>query len=180
MNIPGLKRGALGHGQRWYVVHTRPYSEDGAQQQLGAQGFSTFLPRLVRTVRRGRKLNTIAGPLFPRYLFIALDLERDRWRCVNGTIGVSSLVMGKELPTAVPRGVVEGLSAVCTDHRAICLGRELHPGDRVRVLDGPFAELFGELTRIDATGRVRVLMQMLGGDIPVSMPLNAIVSAPQV
>jgi hypothetical protein len=31
--------------------------------------------------------------LFPRYMFMILDLPRDRWRSVNGTYGVDRLLM---------------------------------------------------------------------------------------
>lgn len=164
-------------GERWYVVHTQPRREYRAQTQLAVQGFRSFLPQQRKTVRHARKLKTVSAPFFPRYLFVALDLSRDRWRSVNGTFGVASLVMGKEFPVAVPSGVVEGLGAACTADGHLRLGEALGLGDRVRVLSGPFADLVGELTRIDGVGRVTVLLRLLGGDVPVSISRVALMLA---
>jgi transcription elongation factor/antiterminator RfaH len=157
------------NGERWYVVHTQPQREGHAQTHLTAQGFRTFLPRYRKTVRHARKLKTVSAAFFPRYLFVTLDLSRDRWRSVNGTFGVTHLVMGGEFPLAVSHGVVEGLGAACAVDGYLHLGSALGLGDRVRVLVGPFADLVGELIRIDGVGRVTVLLQLLGGEVPVSI-----------
>jgi KOW motif len=85
--------------------------------------------------------------------------------------------MGKEFPVAVPSGVVEGLGAACTTDGHLRLDEALGLGDRVRVLSGPFADLVGELTRIDGAGRVTVLLRLLGGDVPVSIARVALMPA---
>ncbi len=156
-------------GERWYVVHTQPHRESRAQAHLTAQGFRAFLPRHRKTVRHARKLKTVSAPLFPCYLFVVLDLGRDRWRSVNGTFGVLRLVAGDESPIPVPAGVVASMVAKCGSDGHLNLGRSLEVGDRVRVLSGPFADLIGELTRIDGAERVRVLLRLLGSEIPVSI-----------
>src|SRR5712691_7686334 len=47
-------------GERWYVVQTLPCREEKARIQLAAQGFRTFLPRYIKTVRHARKLSTVS------------------------------------------------------------------------------------------------------------------------
>ena len=164
-------------GKRWYVVHSQPGREFKAQKQLARQGFRTFLPRFAKTVRHARKTKVVSAALFPRYLFIELDIERDRWRSVNGTIGVANLVMGGELPTAVPRGIVEALLAACRPDGFIDLSERFAIGDRVRLLSGPFADLVGELARFDGAGRVTVLLKLLGGEVPVRVARSALMPA---
>ena len=96
---------ALVGNERWFLAHTQPKSEQRAELHLGAQGFRTYLPVIEKTVRHARKLKTVQAPLFPRYLFVILDLERDRWLCVRSTIGVSRLVTTQDgRPVPVPRG----------------------------------------------------------------------------
>lgn len=160
--------------QRWYVVHTLPHRELRAQRQLAAQGFHAFLPRHRKTVRHARQLRTVSSPFFPRYLFVALDLNRDRWRSVNGTFGVARLVMGDEFPTPLPHGVVEGLAAACGADGNLRFDAGLAIGQRVRVLSGPFADLIGELARVDGGGRVQVLLELLGGEVPVRIGRDAL------
>ena len=58
----------------WYVVHTHPRAEAKALLNLDRQGFSCYLPRYLKRRRHARRLETVAAPLFPRYLFVALDL----------------------------------------------------------------------------------------------------------
>ena len=149
------------------MVQTLPNRELTARAQLEAQGFRTFLPRYAKTVRHARKLMTVSAPFFPRYLFVVLDLGRDRWRSVNGTFGVAGLVMGDQYPMPVPSGVVESLQACCGADGHLQLADRLAVGERVRLLSGPFADMVGKLARLDGGGRVQVLLQLLGGEVAV-------------
>src|SRR5262245_39878141 len=97
------------HGTRWYVAHTRPNAEARAEQELIAQGFRVFLPRFAKKVRHARKVTVVAAPLFPSYLFVALNPAVQRWRSINGTIGVVRLIAGSDGPMPVAHGVVDGL-----------------------------------------------------------------------
>src|ERR1700674_4632950 len=92
-------------GERWYVVQTLPFREARARVQLESQGFRIFLPRHTKTIRHARRLMTVSAPFFPRYMFVVLDLGRDRWRSINGTFGVASLLTANDRPMAVPVGV---------------------------------------------------------------------------
>jgi transcription elongation factor/antiterminator RfaH len=164
-------------GERWYVVHTQPHREFRAENQLGTQGFRTFLPRYRKTVRHARKLMTVNAPFFNRYLFIALDLSRDQWRSVNGTIGVTSLITHGMLPAAVPEGVVESLISISDADGFVNPSDGLQLGEQVRILTGPFAEKVGELVRFDGARRVRVLLELLGGVVAVSIERGHLMSS---
>jgi len=152
-------------GGRWYAVHTLPRAEGTAEAHLRRQGFEAFLPRIARTVRHARKLEKIKAPLFPRYGFVRLDLARQRWRSVNGTTGVASLVMGRDLPLPVPAGVVEALIACVTRDGVVDLDHGFRPGDSVRLIAGPFAGQLGILTQLDDRGRVEMLLSLMAGKV---------------
>src|SRR5262249_5041714 len=102
---------ALERNERWFLVHTLPHNERRAQLHLGAQGFRTHFPTIQKTIRHARQLRTVRAPLFPRYIFLILDLGRDRWLSVWGTVGVSSLYTCEDRPVPVPEGIVETLIA---------------------------------------------------------------------
>lgn len=163
--------------QRWYVAHTQPHREARAAAHLERQGFRAFLPVRDRTVRHARQLRTLSAPIFPRYLFVILDLDRDRWRSVNGTSGVASLVMGRARPLAVPDGVVETLIDSTDAAGVVRFEHDLRPGQKVRLVAGPFAEALGVLSRLDAAGRVEVLLQVLNGEIRMSLRRDWVESA---
>src|SRR5215467_12917061 len=152
---------ALAANERWFLVHSLPKSERKAELHLGAQGFRTFLPQIRKTIRHARQLRTVSAPLFPRYLFIILNLDRDRWLSVRSTVGVSSLVTCNSRPAPVPVGIVESLIGQ-SDGDLIQFGASLTEGQSVRLLSGPFADFVGKIERLDDAGRVRVLLKMMG------------------
>ncbi|HEY4855991.1 MAG TPA: transcription termination/antitermination NusG family protein [Xanthobacteraceae bacterium] len=162
---------------RWYAVHTQPNRELRAKSQLENQGYEVFLPRCLKTVRHARKLTNVAAPFFPRYLFVRLDLVQHRWRSVNGTFGVISLVMQGEKPHPVPRGVVEAMIASVDTSGFLCFKESLVLGTQVRLAAGPFAEQLGILDRLDDSGRVRVLLDIMGAAIPVYVERKFVVTA---
>jgi len=159
----------LSEGEKWYAVHTRPLSEIRAQGNLRNENFPTFLPKRRKTVRHARRITTIDAPLFPRYLFVALDLKRDQWRSVNGTFGVSRLVMQGDQPQPVPAGVVETLIASSDEDGIMSFGHQLKPGMSVRLMSGPFADRLAILDRLDGSGRVQVLLELMGRQISTSV-----------
>jgi transcription antitermination factor NusG len=163
--------------ERWYVVHTLPRREIGAEFHLGRQGFRTFFPYIVKTVRHARRLRTVRAAAFPRYLFVVLDPDRDPWRSVNGTIGVCNLLMADGRPDPVPHGVVESLIAATDNAGVLRSGPPLKPGQSIRVRIGPFADAIGSLQRLDDRGRVRVLLQIMGGQVPTMLDCSHIEAA---
>ena len=164
-------------GTRWFVAQTISRREIGAATQLEAQGYRVFLPQVLRTVRHARKMRTVKAAAFPGYIFVALDLQRDRWRSVNGTFGVASLIMGEELPMAVPKGLVEALLAY-VDGSGICrFDRDLIEGQAIRVIGGPLAKTIGTLVRLDGNGRVRVLLEVMGSATYATMERAALEAA---
>jgi len=164
----------LSEGERWYAVHTLPFAETRAERHLQRQEFRTFQPKRHKTIRHARKLNTVEAPFFPRYLFIVLDLTRDQWRSVNGTIGVSRLVMCGDRPHPVPLGVVEALIEAADARGILQLGRKLRLGESVRMMAGPFAEQIAILDKLDDSGRVRVLLHILGRPVAISTDVNSL------
>jgi len=117
---------------------------------------------------------------FPRYMFVILDLRRDRWRSVNGTYGADRLLMRAGEPEPVPHGLVEQLLGASEADGVVRFSPDLKDGQTIRVTAGPFAELIGRLERHDEPGRVRVLLDLLGGKVPVLLPENLVIPTDQV
>jgi transcriptional antiterminator RfaH len=164
-------------GERWYVVHTQPHAETRAILHLERQGYLIFCPRTRKTMRHARKATRTLAPLFPNYLFVRLDVARDQWRSVNGTRGVVRLIMQGETPQPVPRGIVEALQSGRCTNGAMDWTPTFKVGQAVRIADGPFADFVGTLERLDAAGRVRVLLDLLGRSVSVALRCEDLMSA---
>jgi transcriptional antiterminator RfaH len=156
-------------GPRWYVVRSRPHKEFYAAANLQNQAFRTFIPQISKTIRHARRTKTVLAPLFPRYLFVSLDLSRDRWRSVRGTFGVSCLVMDGDRPRPVPQGLVEQLIATTNETHGVDFRERLTLGQSVRFLTGPFAEKIGRLVNLDDADRVAVLLEILGAEREIAV-----------
>ena len=53
----------------------------------------------------------------------------------------------------------------------------LREGQTIRVAAGPFVDLMGKLERLDDAGRGRVLLEIMGGQIPVLLPMSFVTPA---
>ena len=95
--------------EQWYVAQTLHHREKVAELHLRAQGFRSFFPQFRRTVRHARKLREVVAPVFPGYIFVIFDAERDRWHSINGTVGVARLLTALKRPVPVPGDVVQAL-----------------------------------------------------------------------
>jgi transcriptional antiterminator RfaH len=153
---------------RWYLVQTRAHAERKAAEHLLRQGFDTYLPRYAKRRRHARRVETVAAPLFPRYLFVSVDITAQRWLSIRSTIGVSSLVYCGDKPAEVPAGVVPDLRSREVDGLVTLDQRpRFARGDRVRILDGAFANCLGLFEGMPDRERVAVLLDLLGRKVRV-------------
>lgn len=163
----------------WFVVHTQPSREMVAQQHLSEQGFDVYLPRFKKNRRHARKVEEVLSPLFPRYLFIGMDVETTRWRCINGTRGVSYLLMCDGRPAIVPAQVICQLKSQENPDGLVPL-RSVNlfvKGDKVRILDGAFKDQICSFEALDDRQRIQLLLNFLGREIKFSLPSYAVEAA---
>jgi transcriptional antiterminator RfaH len=156
---------------RWYVVHTHPRAEAKAVLNLDRQGFTCYLPRYLKRRRHARRVETVAAPLFPRYLFVALDLATQRWWSIRSTFGVADLVLNGQQPAPVSAGVIQALKTREDEHGFVGLPRrpQFVPGDSVRIIDGVFSACLGLFEGMADRERVAVLLDLLGRKVRVLM-----------
>lgn len=152
---------------RWFVAYTNHHTEQQALHHIQAQKFTAFCPMIKKSVRHARYQRSVKVPLFPRYVFVKMDIERTQWRSINGTVGVSHLITMNNRPVPVCDGFVEALAEAADTAGLVRLDRDLKKGDKVKLLTGPFAGNIGEFLRVDAKGRVMILMQAMGLNVSV-------------
>jgi len=160
--------------KRWYVVHTRAQSETLAANHLARQGFQVYLPKYAKRYRHARQSKIVAAPLFPRYLFVSIDTAVDRWRCIQSTIGVSSLVTNGNAPLPVSDVIIGSIRARENQEGLVSLvnAGNLTPGAVVTVIDGPFADQTGIFECLNDNERVTLLLSFLGRKIRVKLPTS--------
>lgn len=162
--------------KQWYVVYTHANSEAKARDHLLRQGFTTMLPTYKRWRRHARKRELVDRPLFPRYLFVALDMLEHRWRPILSTVGVCDLVRRGNAPTPMPSGLAEeiGARAAHGEFDRLSPVDGLRQGDTVRVMEGPFTDLIGCFAGAADGDRVFVLLDLLGRQVKTTLSNAAV------
>jgi transcriptional antiterminator RfaH len=158
----------------WFLVQFKPNSHKVADRNLKRQGFKTFLPLQLITRRHNDRFVSESRPLFPGYMFIRLEPETSPWRKVNSTYGVSRIVSFRDTPSPVPDGLVAALLARCDSDGRVQSATGMSTGDRVTVIDGPFAEFVGTIETIDAEKRVWLLLDFMGQSTRIQVHPNQI------
>ena len=155
----------------WYAVHTKPRQEARAYLNLAQQGYPVFLPLLTAEKVSRHKLVLKEEPLFPRYLFIELDTARTGrgWSAIRSTLGVSGLVTFGSTPAKISAHVIEQLRAY-QQAGAQQPQRLFHNGDRLAIVDGPFAGLEAVYQLPSGEDRALVLIEWLGKQVPLQVP----------
>jgi transcriptional antiterminator RfaH len=163
----------------WYAVYTQPRAEWLAREHLERQGFEVCFPRYLKRRSHARKVEDVASPLFPRYLFAAFDLAEAGWRVIRSTRGVVDLVRNGLDPAPIPERVVHEIRGCSDENGLVHLARrsELAPGSRIRINSGPFAEYEGIFRAARDEERVTALLSLLGRQVSVELPMAAVTPA---
>ena len=161
---------------RWYVVQTHAMAEEKAALNLTRQGYRAYLPCYLKKRSHARKVDWVKRPLFPRYLFVEMDPEATQWRAIRSTIGVSRFICLGDEPTAVPEGVVEEIIGREDDKGHVGLGRKdlFKKGQSVEITGGAMDETSAIFECVDDKDRVTVLMDLMGRQVRVRIPLEAV------
>ena len=161
----------------WYVVYSKPRQEWVALQNLLNQGFKAWLPRFTQWRKCGGRWQSLANPMFPRYLLLRPVSPQQSIGPVRSTVGVSGLVHFGGKPACMSGEVAHQLHLI-----ELRLGEmpsdtsPFSPGAAVRVSDGPLRGLEGIVTH-SARDRVCVLLSLLGREKEVALPSDMLVHA---
>lgn len=155
----------------WYVVETAPQAEKRVVDHLGeAKVVAAYLPLETRMRRLGRRRGRFASPLLPRYVFVQLTHDArgtpEGLHLIRALDGVIGLIGVNGVPQSIPTRWLELLQqAEALGAFDYCSrGRPNYAAnDKVRVIDGPFADWIGEFICTTKDGRIKILMQALDG-----------------
>lgn len=149
----------------WAVVNTHARKENLALANLDRQGFRTYCPMMSKRIRHARKFSDVERPLFPGYVFVGLDPERDQWRPILSTFGVRDLIRTGNQPSLLETTFIEALRAREMDGVVAKPGNDLVPGQDVRLTAGYFEGLTAQILELNPNERVTVLLNLVHGRV---------------
>jgi len=161
----------------WLCLRSQPKHEHIAAAHLRrmVEGIEVFCPRLRIRRRTRRGVAWFVQAVFPGYLFARFE-PRASMLHVRAVPGVKAIVsFGDQMPS-IPPEVIDGLKGHFDANEFHEVHEEIQPGDEVTIAGGPFHGLTAAVLNVkSATGRVQVLLEMLGRCTPVEVSREQIV-----
>ncbi|GIK67113.1 MAG: hypothetical protein BroJett018_49070 [Chloroflexota bacterium] len=165
-------------GKHWYVVHCYSGQENkvchAIEQRIETMGmqdkiFDVVVPTEEEIEVKEGKRRTVERRVFPGYILVQMIMDEDSWYVVRNTPGVTGFVgMGNDPTPLRPEEVIQIMRRMEADTPKIKVTYK--PGQKVRIIDGPFNEFVGIVSDIDQEkSKVRVMVSFFGRDTPVEL-----------
>ena len=160
--------------KNWYLIYSKPRQEDKACAQLKNQGYEVYLPLVATQRRRDGRYCEVLEPMFPSYLFVALDPDNDNWSPIRSTIGVRELVKFGGNPAKIPASLVSELRDYEASGVQTKVVDRLKPGDEVHIVEGPMAGYNAIFEASTGNERVVLLLELASQYASLELSLNDI------
>jgi transcription antitermination factor NusG len=146
----------------WYLLRLHPNYDLKAERQLHERGISAYVPKEKKIVKGvwKRKIERIV-PIFPGAMFIP-DFEADIERLKRFADGIGGFVKYAGEAVKVRPNMMEQIRKFEAHQNRDPEKREFHPGQKVRIVGGPFDLFEGHVERLDPRFRITVLIELLG------------------
>ena len=83
----------MSNSKSWIVAKNKPNQEKTALINLEQQKFEVFHPKFKVLSKVRNKFKEMMKPVFPGYIFIAINLEKRNLSTINNTRGISSIIV---------------------------------------------------------------------------------------
>jgi transcriptional antiterminator NusG len=162
----------------WYVVHCYSGYENKVKHNLEqriesmgmqAQIFQAIVPTEEEIEVRDGKRRTVERRVYPGYILVQMIMNDDSWYVVRNTPGVTGFVgMGNKPTPLRPEEVVVILKRMEAEAPKVKV--TFKPGQKVRIVDGPFNDFMGTVDEIDMDkAKVRVMVSFFGRETPIEL-----------
>src|SRR5574344_1596243 len=172
--------------KEWYVVNTYSGHENKVKEKLemraSSMGMEDYIYRVVVPEENviDEKGKTKKKKMFPGYILVEMVMNDDAWFIVRNTPGVTGFIgssgKGAKPFPLTPQEVDKILGSMGMSR--LDIASELAIGDMVKVVDGPFANMFGKVKDINlAEAKLEVSLDLFGQETTVELALSQIQKA---
>jgi transcriptional antiterminator NusG len=172
----------------WYIVQSHSSFENKVAQLIKEEAEKAkisekFEEIIVPThditeVKRGKRVQR-KKKYFPGYILIKSEMDNDIYHMIKSLKKVSGFLGSKGTPIPVPDKEIEKILGEIKDGVAQPKsGVEYNVGEKVQVIDGPFASFSGLVEDIDEDKlRLKVSVSIFGRPTPVDLEYNQVEKA---
>lgn len=175
--------------KEWYVVNTYSGHENKVKEKLemraSSMGMEDYIFRVVVPevkeveIKNGQQKET-TKKMFPGYILVEMIMNDEAWFIVRNTPGVTGFIgssgKGAKPFPLTPAEVDKILGSMGLSRLEI--GNELNIEDMVKVINGPFEDMFGKIKSIDMENqKLEVSLDLFGQETIVEVGLTEIEKA---
>ncbi len=175
--------------KEWYVVNTYSGHENKVKEKLemraSSMGMEDYIYRVVVPEQKVIKDKDGVSKekmekMFPGYILVEMVMNDEAWFIVRNTPGVTGFIgssgKGAKPFPLTPQEVDKILGSMGMSRLEI--GNSLNVDDMVKVVNGPFANMFGKVKTIDMENqKVEVALDLFGQETIVELALTEIEAA---
>jgi transcriptional antiterminator NusG len=162
----------------WFVIHCYSGYEKkvkhNLEQRIETMGmadqiFQVVVPTEEEIEVKEGKRRTVERRVFPGYILVQMKMNDDSWYVVRNTPGVTGFVGMGNKPTPLRAEEVQNILKRM-EAEAPKVKVTFKPGQKVRIIDGPFNDFLGIVDEIDMDkAKARVMVSFFGRDTPVEL-----------
>ncbi|THB66370.1 MAG: transcription/translation regulatory transformer protein RfaH [Gammaproteobacteria bacterium] len=157
------------NSDKWYLIQCKKGQEERALLNLANQKFHCYKPSIrIEKITKGKIIEK-KEPLFPGYLFIQLNKLQSNWSVIRSTRGVLKLVAFGREPLPVDSELIKQLKK---REDIPPLKPAINKGDRIKIENGPFAQVNAIFDELDGEKRAIVLLNLMNTWQRVKIPLE--------
>ena len=175
--------------KQWYVVNTYSGHENKVKEKLEMRAnsmdmkdyiFRVIVPEQKEVEVKDGVSKEKVKKMFPGYILVEMVMSDEAWFVVRNTPGVTGFIgsSGKGAkPTPLQPYEVDNLLK-SMDIERIDIKNDLKVGDKIKIVDGPFAGMFGKIDTIDEENKVvNAIVDLFGQETTIECELNQIKKA---
>lgn len=172
--------------KEWYVVNTYSGHENKVKEKLemraNSMGLEDYIFRVVvpeeKVVDDKGKEKT--KKMFPGYILVEMVMTDEAWFVVRNTPGVTGFIgssgKGAKPFPLTPAEVDKILGSMGMSR--LDIENELKVDEMVKVVEGPFANMFGKIKSVDLeNAKLEVALDLFGQETMVELGINEIEKA---
>ena len=171
--------------RKWYIVQTyssfekkvaKTLQENIAKMKLEEKIEDVLIPTHdVTEVKRGRRIQS-TKKYFPGYVLVKMEMSKDLYHMIKDIQKVSGFLGKTGEPTPVSDDDVKKIMSQIEDGVVQPKsGTPFDIGEKVQVIDGPFASFTGMVEGVDEErNRLKVSVSIFGRPTPVDLEYNQV------
>ena len=171
--------------KNWYIVQSHSSFENKVAQEIKEEATKANLADKIEEiivpthditeVKRGKRVQR-KKKYFPGYVLIKSEMDNNIYHMIKNIKRVSGFLGSKGIPVPVSDKEIEKILGQIKDGVAQPKsGVEYNIGEKVQVIDGPFASFNGLVEDIDEDkSRLKVSVSIFGRPTPVDLEYNQV------